>query len=111
MVRAMARSSESKRYPASACTLAGDIDGEFHLGMDAAEYQIGAGFRKSHLHRFTRLLRAGVEIELRIEYPDVVGARVVVEDPQLVGEPDTHARRREALVVLRDRGGAGGGDR
>src|SRR3954452_24869511 len=33
-------------------------------------------------------LRAGVEIELRIEHADVVGARIVVEDPELVRQAD-----------------------
>src|SRR5262245_15441737 len=68
--------------------------------MDAAEPEKRAGGGEADLDRLARLLRAGIEVQRGVEYPDVVGAGVVVDDPQ-----STAARKRnmlgvESLVVL-----------
>jgi len=88
--------------------LTAHVDGELLLRVDTAEHEIRAGFRERDLDRFARLLRAGIEIELVVEYADVVGARIVVEEPQSLAAADPNTRRREGLVVLRDRGDAFG---
>src|SRR5687768_7518870 len=63
---------------------------QLHFRMDAAEHQIGSGFREGDLDSLARLLRAGVEIELVIEHADIVRAGVVVEEPQPLAAADAH---------------------
>src|SRR5438445_2375663 len=55
---------------------------KLHLRMDAAEHQEGARARERDLHGLARFLRTGVEIEGAVEDSHIVGARVVVDDPQ-----------------------------
>ena len=72
-----------------------DVDVELHLRMDAAEHQERAGFREVDLDGFARLLRAGIEVELGIEDANIVGARVVVDDPEPVAAAERDMRRGE----------------
>src|SRR5262249_55576296 len=92
-----------------------DVHVKLHLRMDAAEYQERSRLWKRDLHGFARLLRAGIEIESRIENADVVGAGIVVDDPgaRAAFEPNMfgikllfivgcgpHANRRSSRAAL-----------
>ena len=52
--------------------LSRNVHGQLHLRMDAAENQVRPGLRKRDLDGLARLLRAGVEVELRVEHANVV---------------------------------------
>src|SRR5262249_47066558 len=70
--------------------------------MDAAKDQERTCSRKADLDRLTRLLRSGIEVERRIEYPHVMGAAVVVDDPQSLAARKCDMGRMKCLLVLRD---------
>src|SRR5262245_21223035 len=68
--------------------------------MDAAEHEERAGGGKADFDRLARLLRAGIEVERGIEYPDVVRAGVVVDNPQSPAARQHNMLGVESLVVL-----------
>ena len=68
--------------------------------MDAAKQKKRAGFGKRDFDRLARLLGAGIEIEHLIEHPDIVGARIVVDDPEPFATPQCDMGRAERLVGL-----------
>src|SRR5262249_62062544 len=70
--------------------------------MNAAKAQEGACSRKADLDRLARLLRSGIEVERGIEYPHVVGAAVVVDDPQSLAARKRDMGGVKCLLVLRD---------
>src|SRR5262249_13669185 len=57
---------------------------------------------KRNLHSLARLLGAGVEVEFGIENTHIVGARVVVDDPQAPALWQRNMGGMKRLVVLRD---------
>src|SRR5947209_6932781 len=69
--------------------------------MDTAKYQKRARSRECDLNGLAWLLGAGIEIERRIEYPDIVGARIVVDDPKPLAALERDMSGMEGLVVLR----------
>src|SRR5262249_8941083 len=77
-----------------------DVDVKLHLRMDAAEHKKRAGGGKADFDGLARLLRAGIEVERGIEYPDVVGAGVVVDNPQSPAARQRNMLGGESLVVL-----------
>src|SRR5262249_43459097 len=94
--------------PAAASPSAAHVDVKLHLGMDGAEHQERTGLREGNLHRLAWFLRAGIEIERRIEDADIVGAGVVVDDPKPRAAPERDVLGMEGLVVLRHRAHTGG---
>src|SRR5262249_340379 len=80
--------------------LARDVHVKLHLRMDAAEYQERSRLWKRDLHGFARLLRAGIEIESRIENPHVVGAGIVGDDPEACAALERNMLGMKLLLVL-----------
>src|SRR5262249_14019709 len=77
-----------------------DIDVQLHPRMDATEHQEGTGGGEADLDRFAGLLRPGIEVERGIEYPHVMGAAVVVDDPQSLAADKRDMAGIKRLVVL-----------
>src|SRR5438045_1962753 len=92
--RPQARDSSRKHDESRTPLLWHDVDGNLHLGMDAAEHQVGTGLRKRDFHGLARLLRTGIEVEFRVEDAHIVGAGIIVEDPKPLTAPDRRMRRR-----------------
>src|SRR5262249_27963544 len=68
--------------------------------MDAAEHEKRAGGGEADFDRLARLLRAGIEVEAGIEYADVVGAGIVVDNPQPPAARERNVLGGESLGVL-----------
>jgi hypothetical protein len=68
--------------------------------MDAAKHQERTGGGKADFDRLAGLLRPGIEVERGIEYPHVMGAAVVVDDPQSLAARKGDMAGMKSLVIL-----------
>ena len=60
---------------------------KLHLGVDAAEDMVGAGFREGQADMLARLLIAAVELQVLIEHLDIVRAGILVLDGERLSRP------------------------